>query len=375
MPRCQSLRGWLRVLGTMVLPAVLLFSAGRLQAAGNLRLELAKVARDIQKLLDDRKKTTLAVGAFTGPSRIDSSARPSIALLLPEELNKLGITVTRRAKLEIKGDYLDVDDRETGLLAAMLKFRILDREGTEILALQRGVFGDATIPELFGLTVQLPPDADPKARSQQFRDGIDRPRAHLADARISAGRGSPFAIEVLIKSGDKFVPRAAREEDGLAFVPIKRGEVYAVRLINEAAHEAAVSLTIDGLSMFAFSDVKDARTGQARYTQVILSPRQSVEIKGWHRTNELSDSFLVTEYARSAAAELRSTANIGTITASFAASWPKDAKPPADEPGAPSERSRSADATGRGPQIKEKYVEVERNFGVIRATVSVRYSK
>jgi hypothetical protein len=69
---------------------------------------------------------------------------------------------------------------------------------------------------------------------------------------------------------------------------------------------------------------------------------------------------------------LRSTAPTGVITAQFAAAWPKDHPPPADEAQG---RSRSADAVGRGIQVQQQYIEVERHMGVTRATVSVRYSK
>jgi hypothetical protein len=66
--------------------------------------------------------------------------------------------------------------------------------------------------------------------------------------------------------------------------------------------------------------------------------------------------------------------NIGTITACFAACWPRDGSPPPDEPAA-DVASRGADATGRGARYQQNYKEVERLFGVIRSTVSVRYTR
>lgn len=355
--------------------ALLLLHGPSARATSNLRPELAEAAKSIKKLLDGRGESDIAVGAFTGSSRIDSSAGPGIALVLGEELQKAGVGVRRRANLEVKGDYLDVEDKKTKLLAALLKMRVLDRQGTVLVEFERGVFGDATLPALFGLTVQLPPQGDEKARSKSMREGIDKPQTQIASTRISAGPGSPYAIEVLVKEGDKFVPRPPKEEDGFAFVPIKRGEIYAVRLINDSAHEAAVTLSVDGLNMFAFCPDKDDK-GVPKYTQVLLDPKKTGLIKGWFLTDNATDSFLVTEYAKSAAEELKSTANLGTITASFCAAWPQDGEPPADEPKKnTNEYARSADATGRGPRVEEKYTEVERHFGVIRASVSVRYTK
>ena len=62
--------------------AGLLLLVGRVApapAAENLRLELAEVAKDIKKLLDARKDTAIAIGAFAGPAHFDSSAGPAIA--------------------------------------------------------------------------------------------------------------------------------------------------------------------------------------------------------------------------------------------------------------------------------------------------------
>ena len=50
-------------------------------------------------------------------------------------------------------------------------------------------------------------------------------------------------------------PRAAvLDKEGLAFVNIKRGEVYSARVTNRADHDVAATLAIDGLTMFAFSE-------------------------------------------------------------------------------------------------------------------------
>jgi hypothetical protein len=362
-----------RILAAAIVAALL--GAAPARAADNLEVELAKVAQDIARLLQGEDEETVTVGQFTGPARLASSAGPSIQKTLADQLTKLKVRVTRRANLEIKGDYLDVEDRQTGKLAAMLKWRVLDRTGKVLSEDQRGIFGDATLASLFGLTTELPPRGDADERDQKLKDAIDKPKTAIQETRISAGKESPFAIEVAIKEGETFIPRAPTVDDGLAFVPIKRGEAYQVRLVNHADFDAAVTLTIDGLNMFSFSDVKDD-SGRPKYSQVIVPAGKTGLISGWHRTNEVSDSFLVTEFARSAAAELKSDGDIGTITASFSAAWPTNGQPPGDEPPTPPSRfSRSADATGRGPQVGAEYKEVERQFGVVRASISARYTK
>lgn len=127
--------------------------------------------------------------------------------------------------------------------------------------------------------------------------------------------------------------------------------------------------------MFAFAE--NVPTDTLPDSQVIVELKNTVLIRGWYRNNDESEEFLVTDYAKSAAAELKqSGANIGTITAVFSAAWPKDGKPPADEPKTSGAASRSAEAaTGRGKRFEEKYTEVESNVGVVRAVISVRYNR
>jgi len=123
-----------------------------------------------------------------------------------------------------------------------------------------------------------------------------------------------------------------------------------VRIVNDADYDVAVTFTIDGLNVFAFSEVR-GRNGKPLYACVIVTKKSSVLVKGWHRDNEKSWEFLVAEYAKSAAAEVRNVDGLGTITASFAAAWPKDGMPPADEPAKPSTRAVSLDATARGAEV------------------------
>jgi hypothetical protein len=198
-------------------------------------------------------------------------------------------------------------------------------------------------------------------------EALDNPSVFLDGPRVAASAKSPYAIELLVKNGDKYLPRPAESDDGLAFAKMGRDDVYAVRLINNSPLDCSVVLTIDGLNMFAFSDRKD-------YNHVIIPAGQSGVIFGWHRTNQISDSFLVCDYAKSEAAKLLPQSNaVGTITATFCAAWPQDAAPPGDEPG--KAKGAPSEATGRGAAVAHNYQEVRRHVGVVRSTVSMRYSK
>jgi hypothetical protein len=339
------------------------------QPPDDLRREVAELARQVKSLLDQKGDDSIAVGDFHGPARLASSAGPAIAKALADSLGALGVSVKRRAALEINGEYRDVEDGKTHLLSVEIKAHVVDRSGAEIVAFEpRGLFSVPIIAAITGATVALPPAADDKERNEILAKVIDDPKVHLAGSRISATPKSPYAIEVLVKEGGQFRPRAATKDEGLAFVKIGRGESYAIKLINDSPFDAAVVLTIDGLNVFAFSEIKN-------YSFWIVPSKQALTIPGWHRTNAKADSFLVTEYAKSAVAEaLPSSASVGTITASFSAAWPQGANPPEDE--APSKKGgRSGDATGRGPETPTSFVEVVREIGRLRDAVSVRYTK
>ncbi len=158
------------------------------------------------------------------------------------------------------------------------------------------------------------------------------------------------------------------EDDGLAFCKIARNELYGIRVYNLSPYDAAVTLTVDGLSVFAFSENKT-------YTHYIIPAGGKADIVGWHRTNAVADSFRVVGYGESEVARLLpSSSSVGTVTAVFAAAWNAGATPPPDE--APrSKGAPPADATGRGPAVAAKFVEVVKDVGVPRSTVSIRYTK
>lgn len=334
-----------------------------------LDVEAKKIAEQVRNFLKDDGRDAVSIGQFTGPPQLDSTAGPGIAKAVTDALKEMGVTVKRRAELGVEGKFRDVKDAESKRLAAEISVQIVDRRGKVHDQFARGVFGDETLAALFGATAEIPPDSTGPERSDILEQALDNPSVHLDGTKISASEKSKFAIEILFKQGDEYVARPAVDEDGLAFVPLERNELYAVRLINNSDSDAGVKLTIDGISVFAFSENKD-------YERYVIPKGQAGLIKGWHINNLESEAFQVTEYSKSAAAELsKSGAEIGTITAVFCAAFPSDLPPP-DEPAGPPPGAKSAgDATGRGPKVDAKFEEVTVEFGVARSTVSVRYAR
>ena len=357
-----------------VLLAFLALSSSGARADSNIRSEMEQVAKGISAELKELGKSKVEVKNFDfkgSDSKLRGAAGPGISQVLAEELQKVKITVEKGADVQVRGTYVDVIDNKSKLLAAQIKGELVDAGDRTLLSFSRGVFGDQALASLFGTTGNITPTDDVKKRSEELTEAIDNPNVSVDGAKITTKKGTPYAIEVQVLRGGQYAPRAATVVDGQAFVKINRDEVYAIKLINDSAEEASVALTIDGLSMFTFSENKN-------YTQVIIGAKSAALIKGWHRSNTVSDSFQVMEYSKSAVAEkLPTSTSIGVVTATFSVCFPKDAPPPEDEP--PSTKvknqSRSADATGRGPQVKDKFTEVEREFGVVRTTISARYTK
>jgi hypothetical protein len=350
-------------------------STSPLRGSDALRQGLSELAKDVKRLMERRGEGALAVGQFTGPASFPATAGPGIAQLLTEELQKLGVAVRPRAQLGVKGEYLAkqipaVDGQNIKQLAVLVKARLEDQLGNTVteIQLERTIPSDEAVLQVMGTSVQLN-TADPATeRIKKILASYVRPQTGISGSRISAAPGSRFAIELLVNGQ----PRGPREDNGLAFVQIDRGERYAVRLINDSDREMAVRLTIDGLSMYAFSELRHTdgpKLGEPLYNYVILRPQSSALIEGWHRTNDRSDSFLVTEYAKSAAANLNQRAGIGTITATFSESHAGNTSP------ITAGRGLGGNATGFGPSVESKFVAVDRVVGPVLAAVSVRYTR
>jgi hypothetical protein len=365
-------------------------SARPAAASQELRKELADLAAEIKKVLkgEGAEDGPVAVGEFTGPPNFPTTSGPGLAEMLSEELQKLGVTVKVRASYGIKGSYTptelpasNADDARIGkkVLALKLTAELVDGLGKPVgnFNFNRAIRGEGPFLDVIPLGVHLDPAGTELERDKALRLAYAVPTPTIKGSVIRSSGASPYGIEILV--GDK--PRAAEDKDktGLAYLskPIERGETYAVRLINDADHDAAVQLRIDGLSLFTFSELRHTtgtRKGEPLYTVFLVPAKSSTIIPGWHVTNEKSDRFVVTEYAKSASANLKPSEKLGTISATFQAAWPEGAKPPADEPGK-RRGPGTGDATGRGPRIEKKYVEVTRELGIIRDSVTVRYTK
>jgi hypothetical protein len=364
------------VTGGLLAVALITASSERAQATEKLRAELTVIADQVSKALKGMEQTTVSMGNFKGPTTLPSSTGPLFTNLLKEELEKKQVSVKNGEKYAIHGEYMDVIDASTSKLAVQIKGELIEtKSSTPIVTFNRGAPSESatTLATLFGITAELPTKAtatetlDQKV-DQALQAGLDSPKVAIRESIVSASPTSLYAIELLVRTPQGYVPRPAVEDDGLAFCKIAKSEIYGIRLHNKSPYDAAVKLSIDGLSVFAFSENKN-------YTHFVLPPNSKSDVLGWHRSNLKSDSFLVVSYGESEVAKLLpNSAGVGTITAVFSAAWERGKNPPPDEPPL-GKGGTPPDATGRGPSIDVRYSEVLRDVGVPRSTVSIRYTK
>jgi hypothetical protein len=342
-------------------------------AADPLRCEIKQATEKIRDYLAGRRIKEVAVGDVTNADpTVPSTAGPGIKQLFIEELERCDIKVKLRAEIGLAIFYRArreplPEDRKVERLVVLLQFTAtFARDNTQEDILSWKVDNEEANSHILGLKVQV--SGDTRSRATAFVLAYSMPKPSLDGSSILAGDKSPFGIEVLVDNK----PLPAVDEDGLAVVKLKRDQTYAVRLINRSDLEMAVRLSIDGLNLFTFSELRQKEgkfKGCPQYDMVLVPPRGSIEIGGWHRNNTTSAKFKITDYGETAAAKMGKATDIGTITATFCAAWTKT--PPADEPGGA--RAVGEDGTGFGEDFTAKYQVVERTIGAVRAAVAVRY--
>lgn len=181
---------------------------------------------------------------------------------------------------------------------------------------------------------------------------------------------SPFRIEILARpaNGSEYLPVTIQDKSGLAFAPLQEGELYAVRIYNDADFDVGVELLIDGLNTLEFSE----QPGFKETGKWVIRAHSSGTIKGYHVNNETVDAFQIAARPTGPVQDrLANPDRIGTVLAAFHVAWPEDQTPPlvARILG----QSRNL-LTIRGPRIEAPSDTVERVFcKTAVAFVGVRY--
>jgi len=360
---------------------------------------LADGVREAAEKLDQK---SVRIGLFS-PSDNDKSQSGGAFM---SELNAaLGKFVNPIAALEIKGDYGYINDpAHPGSKVVAVRAKLF-ADGTEKkeFAPFEGYISDASdIARLMGANVDFKDEYDPAKRNKELQDGLP-PGPHKSpkhpafvhgrgDTLVSPTKDSPYAVEIrtllLADFGkQKAGARQAELVDGEPFVEIEKDELYEVRALNYSDHEVAVSLVIDGIDQFTFSDDR-GEDGRPKYKHYIVDAAKNgnpgqVLINGWHKTaKKLTDadrrqgkgnelSFLVTEYGKGAASKFptQSQGKVGTITVGFAKSYLRRTY------GTVGSAAPGSTETGFGPAVESKQTPVVRTTDDPSAFVTVRYSR
>jgi len=270
---------------------------------------------------------------------------------MPLEVRRSDILVSGRLK---KSKPKTGDEK----MSLQVEVTVAEREGSKKENITIRLGGDEAI-HFLSPTVEFAADSSEKERDEKLDVQLSsKSKAFIeGDITLGADKGE-FGVEVRVvpKPGADSVPAKPADVDGQSFVKLSQQQEYIVRLYNRSQKEAATTLTIDGLSMFAFA--KDG----SEDSLVIIPPESHVDVVGWYVDSTNTDAFEVSEYADSAAAAQNlPQGNIGVITARFHESLPATAK--------------GGEATKRGRRIEQKYEQVQRSLGSVRAYVTVRYNR
>ena len=343
---------------------------------------MKKTAGRVHQWMTETNVPQVAVGRFSAPPQFDAAGGPGLKQSLVKHLETLGAAVGRRAPVGLTGSYTLAED-DLGRPVAEVRVAAVDDRGRELISFTIVIDDEKDFAAAFGLTFEAPANASGRERAKVQEEAFDKPHAHVPpqpppgvppppgghDAVCRPTKGSPFGVEILAgKDRNHLSPRPVTLDGGVPFVELRKGEVYAVKVHNDAPHDAAVTLHVDGIPVFAFSE-------SPHFKHFVVKSGSAGVIPGWHRNNHLSDAFKLTAYADSASQLLGDDgAEVGQITATFAAAWPKGSPPPFDERAGTKSLGRRGDvATGFGPEVATNFKTVERETGKLRAAVTIRY--
>jgi hypothetical protein len=362
----------------------------RVMKRSALHVGMVGAAREIKARLDrlPGKEKTVWVNGFICPTFRRASGGAELRLALVTELTRLGVKLADNAAVGIIGTFHDASDKDSGDIRTQVNLRLEDRHGEPIgKRIVIDVPGAEAYARLFGITLTF----DPRRklhRCQDYWKAWDRPTVAVSGSRVCSKAGSKLSVEVLAvdnptqktKESD-YKPLPARVKDGQAFVSIRRGQSYAVRMINDSDFDAVITLSIDGMGLFTFSEEKNEKTGLPRQYRILVPRKDRLLVRGWFINHKETDLFQVSEYAR----RLRALTggcmtDVGTITVTFAACWETGKPAPPDEP-RPDDHKGTAttapvrDDSERGLRVPAHFKSVPRTVGATRDIISVRYAR
>jgi hypothetical protein len=372
-----------------LLLCVVATSSTAMAVAENLTLDgaLTEVAKNVAQVAKTQDLKEIVINPISDTSDLSHTAGTGLTEALITKLRAQGLTPATKADLIFSGEYslgeAENDGVRQGFPVGRLVFKVKRKNGKTLIDSEAGLPGDRQplvtdpkdIAKMGGLTVFVPPSTPEAENNKKTLEAIDN-KGGLFEIRGTQIRlkGAPYAVEMLVAPAagaaaprhESFRPGPVEIREGMPFLKVQPGEIIAVRIINDATHDVASTVSIDGLSMFAFRDDTNNKN-----EHVIIQRRSRGDVLGWFRNLKTSDAFLVADLPdHSESKLLKSRSKIGAISVTFAAAWEKDADRPTDEAG-----TRQATEIARGAPIDAAYKTLHREIGGFRAMVTVRYDK
>ncbi len=373
----------------------------------DLSAAVSSMAQRIAGALQAQGQSVVVVGQFKDEFDMTVTGGTQIRRLLIESLKNHNVSAALSGDVSVRGaiekligeDHSLAGEAPRRIPVALISYKLAKKNGQLLLDSTKMVDADrvqtaVTNPDdvfsLIGGNGSVSSESgrftNIAARDAAFDRALERSNIQeRIDIQESYVRpiGQPFAVSILVApKGDAriapekeaYAPAPIEFRDGLPFVKIEPGQVFAIRLLNEADFDLAASVTIDGLNMFAFSERESDTEGGGDTNYMIQPPGTYGDIYGWYRNNQVSDAFLVQDFAEGSMGQLlKDPSAVGSITVAFHAAWTD--QPPPDEERFASLKDVGSVETVRGAPIDTPYEPVQRTIGVLRSGVTIWYDK
>jgi hypothetical protein len=277
-----------------------------------LRSMSITVAQNVARHLQEKQKSIqVKIGVFTG---IPADGANTGGLLANEFKLAFGSAANNASTIVVFGTYkLEQFQDKDGVAKTRVKVtvRLLNestgRELAEFNPVEFTLANAANIAQIQGSTAVLPNSGalPVKNKNDPFIGGT----------QIKAFQDSPYAIEILkrkVKTKERLITVEPELVKNQPFVPLLKGEVVQIRVLNYSSKEIGVTMKLDGVDQFALSEVTkplldrenkplfDMRNGNPlmgpRYRAFIVDPSKNgvpgeTILTGWHKNNKISEEF------------------------------------------------------------------------------------
>ncbi len=282
------------------------------QVVNKLDTAIGGLAQDIMKYMsaDEAAGKSIVLETLRGPNQTVSGR---VAQMLRKQFEDEDYKVVGGGAYTVTGRFM-TGERE-GVSVARFSVQLLNRSGAQMQEFQREITDLRDGITLLSPTFDASQGAakQPDELKQTITEAVEKPNVFTANSLIKATPDSPYAIEILVWDGSKYVPAPVDKTDGLAQCDVKPTQEFAIRIHNNTNEFVGAQITLDGINMYAFSKNPDFRN----FGRMAIFPKQAPLIKGWHDEGNQSFSFKVTNYGESAAAKLGVVEGVGTITVTF----------------------------------------------------------